>query len=208
MNKTAEEQLSDIKPQKSVAVWAEFRDVEHQRHEAAAGAFASGDLSKQDSDAFFDVFCMDIDAWSEAQEHEPAWYRKDLEHQYRKGFHYGVIEAMRMMVRLYRKGGYVRVQEIANIMGVWAEELRAWRNEMLSTREEDIKDVYDGEPLFKWESWPSIRKRVFDRDVCCTSCGSLEDLHAHHVDAVKDGGLPVLENLTTLCEECHRKFQH
>jgi 5-methylcytosine-specific restriction endonuclease McrA len=54
---------------------------------------------------------------------------------------------------------------------------------------------------------PIIDALVHERDEQkCVACGSAENLEAHHIEAVKDGGLPTLENLETLCEECHKSL--
>lgn len=76
--------------------------------------------------------------------------------------------------------------------------------------------------------WDSIRNECFNRDNrTCRRCGqphyqnffdysdrtgekirgmSLETrLHAHHIRPIKDGGDNTLDNLITLCEDCHKK---
>ena len=54
---------------------------------------------------------------------------------------------------------------------------------------------------------PSIRKKVKERDGWkCTKCGSKEDLQIHHIKPTKYGIDNSLQNLLTLCRNCHRKF--
>jgi len=49
-----------------------------------------------------------------------------------------------------------------------------------------------------------MRARVLERDRHqCTRCGATEDLQVHHVVAAEDGGPTTLENLITLCADCH-----
>jgi len=132
----------------------------------------------------------------------PEWFQREMEAQYRKGFQYGVMESSRHVRRLYRKGGYVRPSEIANILFDWAQTtLRKWR----SGAQKEQPLVGFGEPRLVCKSWHKIKKEVHERDGnACLECGSTENLEAHHVDPVKDGGGPYLDNLITLCKSCHR----
>lgn len=58
---------------------------------------------------------------------------------------------------------------------------------------------------FLHQAWASLVK---DRDKKCTECGSIYDLHAHHIKQYKDH--PDLRhdvnNGITLCGNCHRKL--
>lgn len=58
---------------------------------------------------------------------------------------------------------------------------------------------------FLHQAWASLVK---DRDKKCTECGSVYDLHAHHIKQYKSH--PELRNDvnngTTLCGNCHRKW--
>lgn len=40
----------------------------------------------------------------------------------------------------------------------------------------------------------------------CVKCGSNENLHTHHIRPVSKGGKSTLDNLITLCEDCHREI--
>ena len=58
--------------------------------------------------------------------------------------------------------------------------------------------------------WNHRRKRVYSRDDYeCQNCGTVggprgdSELHAHHVVPRKNGGSDGLNNLTTLCKDCH-----
>ena len=75
--------------------------------------------------------------------------------------------------------------------------------------------------------WDSIRNECFNTDERkCMKCGQPEyqrffdytdkwlmfitktivtNLHAHHIKRIADGGDNTLDNLITLCEECHKK---
>jgi hypothetical protein len=132
---------------------------------------------------------------------EPEWFLRDMEYQYRKGFYHGVSEAAELIVELYRRGGYVRPQEIANIIGDWTNDLRKWKSKSYSEK----PFISFGHPKMKWNQWLKVKKLVHIRDNwACVQCGSKNELEAHHVEAVKDGGLPEIENLVTLCKTCHR----
>ena len=58
---------------------------------------------------------------------------------------------------------------------------------------------------FLHQAWASLVK---DRDKKCTECGSVYDLHAHHIKQYKSH--PELRNDVnngiTLCGNCHRKW--
>ena len=53
--------------------------------------------------------------------------------------------------------------------------------------------------------WRERTKAVHDRDDVCTSCGRSRDLQVHHVTPLGRGGTNRIENLTLLCERCHRR---
>jgi len=59
--------------------------------------------------------------------------------------------------------------------------------------------------------WRSRRKQVYKRDdYTCQNCGAMggkkgnNELHAHHVVPKSSGGTHNLNNLKTLCEDCHQ----
>ena len=141
---------------------------------------------------------MEIMSWPTP----PEWYRREREYQYRKGFYHGVAEAAGLVAILYRRGGYVRPQEISNILYEWAGELRRWKGRSLNR---DIAIDYRSHPDLHWRPWQEVKREVHERDGnCCTECGSTEGLEAHHIEPVAEGGTPRLQNLTTLCKRCHR----
>jgi 5-methylcytosine-specific restriction endonuclease McrA len=56
-----------------------------------------------------------------------------------------------------------------------------------------------------WE-WELKRMKVFARDDnACRSCGSKESLEVDHIIPVALGGYEDLDNLQTLCYDCHKK---
>jgi 5-methylcytosine-specific restriction endonuclease McrA len=54
------------------------------------------------------------------------------------------------------------------------------------------------------ENWSEIRERIIRRDKQCTRCGDVLKLEVDHIVEVQHGGLPVDENLRTLCAVCHK----
>jgi hypothetical protein len=53
-------------------------------------------------------------------------------------------------------------------------------------------------------SWSVIRNDVIERDGGkCVICGSKEILEVHHIRPIKSKGNNTMENLQTLCEDCH-----
>ena len=53
-------------------------------------------------------------------------------------------------------------------------------------------------------TWLRVRRLCLERDGWrCTSCGRAGALEAHHELHVQHGGQDGLENLATLCRECH-----
>ena len=133
----------------------------------------------------------------------PEWYNREMEYQYRKGFYHGMAEASELISDLYRRGGYVRPQEIANLLGDWCNDLRHWKSSAVT--EQPLKRDH-GTPSLKWIPWMDLKAQALVRDGgVCVHCGSSEKLESHHIDPVKQGGLPVLKNILTLCFVCHRK---
>jgi hypothetical protein len=56
------------------------------------------------------------------------------------------------------------------------------------------------------QNWDEIRKKVYRRDGWrCQNCEARNiKLYAHHLIPLSEGGSNELENLITLCEECHK----
>lgn len=131
----------------------------------------------------------------------PEWFSRDMEYQYRKGFYHAIAEASELINSLYRRGGYVRPTEIANILYNWTATT-LWRWKMNSLTENPLQEW--GTPSLKWKPWPEIRKEVIARDGhTCAECGSVDKLEVHHIEPVCEGGLPEMSNLMTLCAACH-----
>jgi RNA-directed DNA polymerase len=55
--------------------------------------------------------------------------------------------------------------------------------------------------------WDELRRQILQRDgYTCQRCNSTSKLEAHHVKPRHKGGTDSLENLITLCEDCHIQF--
>ncbi len=66
-------------------------------------------------------------------------------------------------------------------------------------------ETWDGTTSRHKAVWWEIRKAVLERDSYkCQQCGAMENLEAHHL---KPSGGMVMENLQTLCLECHQKTE-
>jgi len=61
----------------------------------------------------------------------------------------------------------------------------------------------------EWWNWHSIRAIVLNRDNhTCQDCGNINELTVHHKIPWEQSGDDSLENLITICKECHRKIHH
>lgn len=73
--------------------------------------------------------------------------------------------------------------------------------------ETPFADVQDMQLGGKDAQWEKQRRRVLKRDnYRCTVCGRTWDeipIHVHHLVARQDGGQDRLDNLATLCKDCH-----
>lgn len=50
------------------------------------------------------------------------------------------------------------------------------------------------------------KARVLSRDdFKCANCGSIKQLHIHHILPISEGGSDDVDNLKTLCVICHKK---
>ena len=58
----------------------------------------------------------------------------------------------------------------------------------------------------KSKEWKEKRKKVLQRDnYRCKKCGSKTNLHIHHI-SYKNIGKEPLDDLVTLCDNCHKKL--
>lgn len=57
------------------------------------------------------------------------------------------------------------------------------------------------------ENWNELKNQILKRDgYRCGNCGSMTDLHVHHIVPLSKGGTNQLSNLRTICKECHKKI--
>ena len=118
------------------------------------------------------------------------------ENGYRRGFFRGVVTAIGIMRILHSKG-FGRTTEIANILDDWSKKVIEWERDGGDENDADCK-------LPNVKSWSAIRYEVMERDgFKCFCCPTTYPLHIHHLKPVKNGGCPDVENLLTLCKECH-----
>jgi group II intron reverse transcriptase/maturase len=63
---------------------------------------------------------------------------------------------------------------------------------------------WDGHTTPEKADWAETRLAVLARDQYrCTQCGSQDNLHVHHCQARRHGGTHQMDNLLTLCAQCH-----
>lgn len=56
---------------------------------------------------------------------------------------------------------------------------------------------------------PKVKQRVWDRDGhCCIICKSPYALPNAHYIRRSQGGLGIVQNIVTLCDECHNDFDN
>jgi 5-methylcytosine-specific restriction protein A len=51
-------------------------------------------------------------------------------------------------------------------------------------------------------SWPTLRKRALHRDHHTCPCGQPATA-VDHITPLRDGGINMLDNLQSLCDQCH-----
>jgi len=56
--------------------------------------------------------------------------------------------------------------------------------------------------------WATLSAIVTATGARCSSCGSRDDLVAHHKVPRRYGGLDVLSNLEPVCRSCHPRVEH
>lgn len=138
---------------------------------------------------------------------EPLFVRGDEEADYRRGFDHGIVYAVQLIESLKQKG-FIRPQEIANIISRWEYEVvYHWRSKAHADVQKDDYSLCCGHPFLEQESWFDIRRRIIKRDGGkCVHCGGQEKLHVHHLDPVNEGGIPTDDNLETVCKGCHTEL--
>ena len=56
-------------------------------------------------------------------------------------------------------------------------------------------------------SYHELHRQVLERDGWrCQTCGSMQNLHVHHLKFRSQAGGDEEQNLITLCEECHTRI--
>jgi hypothetical protein len=65
-------------------------------------------------------------------------------------------------------------------------------------------ETWDGQTTLAKAAWASLRLAVLERDgYRCTTCGATTELHIHHRQERRHGGSDTLDNLQTVCADCH-----
>jgi hypothetical protein len=53
-----------------------------------------------------------------------------------------------------------------------------------------------------------VMKEAVEKTPYCQRCFKTQHLHAHHIEAIGDGGADTLENIDVLCRPCHREWHN
>ena len=94
--------------------------------------------------------------------------------------------------------------------------------ELVSEKNDHLSEYWYGEDNPRWKggkknfygsNWQEQRRKAIQRDnERCVDCGSVEDLHVHHIIPIKEfdedyESANDLDNLVTLCRGCHNKWE-
>ncbi len=67
-----------------------------------------------------------------------------------------------------------------------------------------FEEAWDGTMSIVNQVWDEARRQALERDgYRCVQCGRTINLHVHHLQARKEKGTHDLDNLITLCQDCH-----
>lgn len=112
---------------------------------------------------------------------------------------------------------YIKIKAAAGMLGVSKETVKSYiRKGWLKGRKagqwevllSDVQGFRGPRKQHKKQTNNEARAKAIMRDGGkCVLCGSTENLQVHHKLHRADGGTDDLDNLVTLCEECHAK-QH
>lgn len=124
---------------------------------------------------------------------ETARQTPDKEIKYRRGFSHG-FELAIQLIRRAKGLGYVRPDEIANMLDHYhSGPVLKWRSD---------KRLEKPSP-FDFKKWSEVRQECLSKHPSCVRCGSNENLQIDHATEVREGGVPLLANLQTMCAQCH-----
>jgi hypothetical protein len=145
---------------------------------------------------------MEVEEFCDIVEDTPQFWIEDIDEAYREGFEEGFDYCVEQFEEMYRKRGFVRIREIANILIYWSDTvLRPWRYYGDGKHKNDMVH----HPIHNHsETWSDIRKRILRRDKKCVRCGDVLRLEVDHIIDVQNGGRPTDDNLRTLCKVCHK----
>lgn len=84
------------------------------------------------------------------------------------------------------------------------EENKYYRHKMAIQEQQIMQLKADIEAMRERSRSKRIKKNALKRDNHqCVKCGSDEELHIHHKIPLSEGGEDVLDNVETLCIDCH-----
>ena len=127
-----------------------------------------------------------------------ADYQNGEAYGFKTGYQYAMLAASEIIIDL-KNMGYSRPAEIANILEEFSlTTIYNWREGGGDRHKPPgLPDII--------KSWREMRKTILDEfDNKCCRCFSTERLEVDHINPVKDGGLPLKNNLRVLCKPCHQ----
>lgn len=147
--------------------------------------------------------------WMTSAELDDATFSPTAEIDLRRGYFEAALDLVWRIEELKRMG-YSRPAEIFSILQWYLVVIVmpwAYRGRMWGDQTPDPLEECPGLEAIEWlKPWYERRHEVFARDgFCCVECGARQKLEADHKKPVREGGLPTLENLQTLCKVCNRK---
>lgn len=92
----------------------------------------------------------------------------------------------------------------------------AWINRPIKDRSNDDRKK-ERQQVYNTSRWRKLRELKLQLSPCCEICGSIENLNVHHITSPFGGYLAPdvydtlaydINNLQTLCAECHQKLHN
>lgn len=133
---------------------------------------------------------------------EPLWHTYECERQYRKGYTHGMADTSRIVAYMFKRG-YVRIKEILNVLDSWlCNDIMEWKKKAWFHSHDE--DAITSPPTFDCPLWSTLKAQIRERDNNrCVTCGSDIKICVDHIHPIRSGGLPIPDNLQTLCGKCH-----
>lgn len=127
---------------------------------------------------------------------EEEWHGKDILPAFEECRYIGIEQASEILDK--SKGTIVKYIKNGLLRGI---KTYKW-----AVREDDVLNFEEKKRKTPRKTNQTQRTLALERDdYKCCHCGSTENLEVHHIKHRSDGGTDELDNLITLCAECHMK---